>query len=94
MPSPTSRTTPHLRLVVGRTAPDDPARRSVPATAFVGIAAPAKAASERPPMPRRHKLMLLLAFEILVFGFAQAEQRYSRPGITIEMSITPNHVVT
>jgi hypothetical protein len=45
-------------------------------------------------MPRRHKLMLLLAFEVLVFGFAQAEHRFNRHGITIEMSITPNHVVT
>lgn len=46
-------------------------------------------------MPRRHRLMLLLAFEILVLGFAQAAvQPVRRPGITIEMSVMPHHVVT
>lgn len=39
--------------------------------------------------------MLLLAFEVLVFGFAQASFHPVRPaGITIEMAVTPNHVVT
>ncbi|MCJ2073492.1 hypothetical protein MKK75_32695 [Methylobacterium sp. J-030] len=47
------------------------------------------------PMPRRHRLMLLLAFEILVLGFTQAVmQPVRRPGIIIEMSVTPHHVVT
>ncbi len=46
-------------------------------------------------MTRKHRLMLLLAFEILVLGFAQAlVQPPLRPGITIEMSVTPHHVVT
>lgn len=46
-------------------------------------------------MPRRHKLMLLAAFEILVFGLAQAEFHPVRPaGILIETTVTPNHVVT
>ncbi|MCJ2085676.1 hypothetical protein MKK88_06655 [Methylobacterium sp. E-005] len=46
-------------------------------------------------MPRRHRLMLLLAFEIMVLGFVQAMvQPVRRPGITIEMSVTPRHVVT
>lgn len=46
-------------------------------------------------MPRRHRLMLLLAFEIVVLGFVQAMvQPVRRPGITIEMSVTPRHVVT
>ena len=46
-------------------------------------------------MPRRHRLMLLLAFEILVLGFAQAMvQPVRQTGITIEMSVTPHHVVT
>ncbi|MFD0937458.1 hypothetical protein [Methylobacterium trifolii] len=48
----------------------------------------------RLPMPRRHKWLLLLAFEILVFGFAQAEFHPVRRGILIETTITPNHVVT
>ena len=40
-------------------------------------------------------LMLLLAFEILVLGFAQSMfQPVRQTGITIEMSVTPNHVVT
>ncbi|MWV21519.1 hypothetical protein FVE89_05805 [Methylobacterium sp. 2A] len=48
-----------------------------------------------PRMPRRHRLMLLLAFEILVLGFVQARvQPVRQPGITIEMSVTPRHVVT
>jgi hypothetical protein len=91
MSSTPMREAPHLRLVVAGALPDDAPRRAVPASALVSIAA---AKAPRPPMPRRHKLMLLLAFEILIFGFAQAEHRFSRPGITIEMSVTPNHVVT
>ncbi|AIQ88388.1 MULTISPECIES: hypothetical protein [Methylobacterium] len=46
-------------------------------------------------MPRKHRWMLLLAFEILVAGFTQAMiQPVRQPGITIEMSVTPHHVVT
>ena len=47
------------------------------------------------PLARRHKLLLLLAFEVLVLGFTQA--RISNPpqrGISIETTVTPNHVVT
>ena len=44
---------------------------------------------------RRHRWMLLLAFEILVFGFAQASSHpVRRAGILIETTVTPNHVVT
>lgn len=46
-------------------------------------------------MTRRQRWMLLLAFEVLVFGFAQAVyQPVRRPGITVETTVTPNHVVT
>ena len=46
-------------------------------------------------MPTRHKLMLLAAFELLVFGFAQAGHHPVRPaGILIETTMTPNHVIT
>lgn len=45
-------------------------------------------------MPRRHRLMLLAAFEVLVFGFAQANDHPQRRGILIEMSVRPGHVVT
>jgi hypothetical protein len=39
--------------------------------------------------------MLLLAFEILVAGFTQSLVRPARQaGISIEISVTPNHVVT
>ncbi|AWN42420.1 hypothetical protein [Methylobacterium durans] len=87
------RVRPILRLVAS-------ARRvAVPAGAFVAVGrAPSEARPEmaagRRALSRRHKLMLLLAFETLVFGFAQAERHPKRPGILIEMSVTPNHVVT
>ena len=45
-------------------------------------------------MRRLHKLMLLLAFEILVFGFAQAQLERPSRGISVETTVTPNHVVT
>jgi len=39
--------------------------------------------------------MLLLAFEVLVFGAAQAVMRPIKPpGIAIEQTMRPNHVVT
>lgn len=44
-------------------------------------------------MPRRHKLMLLLAFEILIVGFRQAELRPHRPGVTVETPARPGHVI-
>ena len=44
---------------------------------------------------RRHAWLLLLAFEVMVFGFAQAVLRpIERPGISVEQVFTPNHVVT
>ncbi|MCJ2015665.1 hypothetical protein [Methylobacterium sp. J-076] len=44
---------------------------------------------------RRHRWMLLLAFEVLVFGFAQSVLRPIRPpGVVVEQSVAPNHVVT
>ena len=47
------------------------------------------------PMTRKQCWMLVLAFEVLVFGVSQSVFRPVRPaGITIEMSVTPNHVVT
>lgn len=48
----------------------------------------------RRPMRRLHKLMLLLAFEILVFGFTQAHLGRPSRGISVETTVTPNHVVT
>ena len=46
-------------------------------------------------MKRRQRWMLLLAFEVLVFGFTQAALKpVRRAGITIEITLTPNHVVT
>lgn len=44
---------------------------------------------------RGRRWMLLLAFEVLVFGFAQASSHpVRRAGILIETTVTPNHVVT
>ncbi|GEP05933.1 hypothetical protein [Methylobacterium oxalidis] len=90
--SPMPRRNPLLRLVAsGR-------RGRVPAASLVPVG---RAEAEPRPEPgasrgltRRHKLMLLLAFETLVFGFAQAERNPMRRGIVIEISVTPNHVVT
>lgn len=46
-------------------------------------------------MTRKQCWMLVLAFEILVLGFAQSMlQPVRQAGITIEMSVKPNHVVT
>lgn len=54
-----------------------------------------QAPSRRRPLPQKHKLMLLIAFEVLVLGFALAEFFPIRPaGILIETTVTPNHVVT
>ncbi|MCJ2143009.1 hypothetical protein [Methylobacterium sp. E-066] len=46
-------------------------------------------------MSRKQCWMLLLAFEVLVFGVSQSVfSPVRQAGITIEMSVTPNHVVT
>jgi hypothetical protein len=46
-------------------------------------------------LTRKQCWMLLLAFEILVLGVTQSVVRPVRQtGISIEMSVTPNHVVT
>ncbi|MDR7037205.1 MULTISPECIES: hypothetical protein [Methylobacterium] len=92
-PSRMPRMKPILRLVTSA------AGRAVPAAALVAVGrirpeAQPDAPGERRGLRRRHKLMLLLAFETLVFGFAQAERHPKRPGIVIEISVTPNHVVT
>ncbi|AWN39160.1 hypothetical protein DK427_21890 [Methylobacterium radiodurans] len=54
------------------------------------------AASPRPArrLPRKHRLMLLLAFEILVFGAGQAHLNPVKRGVVVDVSTTPNHVVT
>ncbi len=45
-------------------------------------------------LARKHRLMLLLAFEILVFGGAQAHFNPVKRGVVVDVSTTPNHVVT
>ena len=51
--------------------------------------------ARRHVLPRRHRLMLLLAFEVLIFGAAQAVfSPIQRPGILVEQTVTPNHVMT
>ncbi|WP_336489030.1 hypothetical protein [Methylobacterium nigriterrae] len=93
-PNPTSRERPLLRLVADGTGAAVAPRRTVPTEAIVAVGRTAAPASARRPMPRKHKLMLLLAFELVVFGLAQSGFRDARPGIVIEISVTPNHVVT
>jgi hypothetical protein len=67
-------------------------RVSALSTGQISSAAPPQRA---PTMTRKQCWMLLLAFEILVLGFAQSMfQPVRQPGITIEMSVKPNHVVT
>lgn len=52
--------------------------------------------SRRPQtMTRKQCWMLVLAFEVLVLGVSLSVlQPVRRAGILIEMSVTPNHVVT
>ncbi len=45
-------------------------------------------------MPVRHKLMLLLAVELVVVGFQQAERKPYRPGVAIEVPAQSGHVIT
>lgn len=45
-------------------------------------------------MPRKHKLMLVLALELLWLGFAQAGRHPGERGVAVEPSMRPNHVVT
>lgn len=47
----------------------------------------------RRPMPLRHKIMLFVAFEILVAGFTQAEIYPYRPGVSVELPAHPDHVI-
>jgi hypothetical protein len=48
----------------------------------------------RRPMPFRHKLMLLLAVELVAVGFQQAERKPYRPGIAVEMPAQSGHIIT
>jgi hypothetical protein len=69
----------------------------VPGIAMPTIGQPSPPASLRRKrtMTRKQCWMLVLAFEVLVFGVSQSIFRPARQaGITIEMSVTPNHVVT
>jgi hypothetical protein len=45
-------------------------------------------------MPFRHKLMLLLAVELVAVGFQQAERKPYRPGIAVEMPAQSGHIIT
>jgi hypothetical protein len=56
----------------------------------------AASTSTRPArrLPRKHRLMLLLAFEIVVFGLGQAHFNPVKRGVVVDVSTTPNHVVT
>ncbi len=69
----------------------DLAETAVPVALTQSRALTAEARSKR----RRHRWMLLLAFEVMVFGFSQAVFRpIEPPGILVEQTLSPNHVVT
>lgn len=55
---------------------------------------PSESHPARRRMPLRHKLMLALACEILVAGFAQAGQSSRRAAIVIEVPDVAHHVIT
>ena len=58
-----------------------------------GTCSPSLAGARR-RMPVRHKLMLLLAVELVVVGFQQAERKPYRPGVAIEVPAQSGHVIT
>lgn len=59
------------------------------------IGQPPRPRTARPRVTRRQRWMLVLAFEVLVYGFAQAAYHPVKPaGIVVETTVTPNHVVT
>jgi hypothetical protein len=47
----------------------------------------------RRTMPFRHKLMLLLAVEVVAFGVQQAERNPHRPGISVEVPARAGHMI-
>ncbi len=56
---------------------------------------PIEDAKARARRRRRHGWMLVMAVEVLVFGATQSVLRPIRPpGVVVEQSLTPNHVVT
>lgn len=55
---------------------------------------PSESQAARRRMPLRHKLMLALACEVLVAGFAQAGQSSRRAAIVIEVPALAHHVIT
>lgn len=52
-----------------------------------------RGAVPRPRLARRHVLMLVMAAEILVLGAINAD-RFRRPGVTVEQTVTQGHVIT
>jgi hypothetical protein len=44
-------------------------------------------------MPRRHKLMLALAVEVLFVGAARARQQYRPPAVLIEEPVDPDNAI-
>ena len=57
-----------------------------------GTNAPVTAGARR-AMPFRHKLMLLLAVEVVAIGFQQAERNPHRPGISVEVPARAGHMI-
>jgi len=55
---------------------------------------PVAAASLRRSMPFRHKLMLLLAVELVAVGLQQADRKPYHTGVTVETPARSGHVIT
>jgi hypothetical protein len=78
-------------LKVVKASLTDLAETAVPVASNTSCALHAEARAKR----RRHRWMLVLAFEVMVFGFAQSVFRpIEPPGILVEQTLSPNHVVT
>lgn len=71
---------------------DVPARPPLSSGA-IGAGVPRVASPARRPVPLRHKVMLLLAVEILVTGFTQARLNPYRPGILVETPAKSGHAI-
>jgi hypothetical protein len=96
---PANRATPRVRrervpagaFVPVTPAPSPPGPRPHPIRA--GRAPIVLSPPTRRRMPRRHKLMLALAVEVLFVGAARARQQYRPPAVLIEEPVDPDNAI-
>lgn len=82
---------PAFRLV-GVAEPEG--RRAVPESAFVPVGTREPASEGERRMRRRHRLMLLLALEVLVLGLSNADRYRRPPAVTVDAPSIAGHVIT